>query len=178
MAIQLLSLSPSFPPASWQLCLAFSFHFCLYLYILMPSLPLSAPPLSPFLLPHCLKLNTHPRINFDQSNILICLAEETVTYWRRSSYTDMKKPRRPISENISVLTQIFSLPFIFSHSLLHNGQIYPRTLYLLLWRIVPLCSRQMWEGRSYNQNYSWNQEFIFASSLIFWSDTKCFALLF
>lgn len=136
MAIQLLGLPRSFsPPTLFQPSLGFASH-CLYLYIHIPSL--SLPP--PFSSPQCLKSNTRALINFDQSNTLICLAEETVTYWCGFSYTDMKKARRPVSENISVLTQVFTPHFIFSRSLPQRGQIYiPKKFYLLLWLIVPSC---------------------------------------
>lgn len=59
--------------------------------------PLSSPPLAFW-----------NRINFDQSNVQICLAEETVTYWRRFAHAEMKKARRPISQNISGVTQTFT----------------------------------------------------------------------
>lgn len=95
----------------------------------------------PFLLhsPGRLKSNSRSHLNFDQSEGLICLAEETVTYWCRLSYTEMKKARRPVSENISVLTQTFTPCFIFSPLLSQKRQIYPETFYLLCWLIVPSC---------------------------------------
>lgn len=127
MAIQLLSLSFHF----------FSL-FLSPLSLLCVSLHLH-PPLSLLLSPHCLKSNTRSHINFDQSNVLICLAEETVTYWCRFSYTEMKKARRPVSQNISVLTQTSTPHFIFSHSLAQKSQIYPKNFYLLRWLIVPSC---------------------------------------
>lgn len=127
MAIQLLSLFLRLLSFPCSLCLS----LCLCLYIYIPSLSL-------LLSPHCLKSNTPSHINFDQSNVLICLAGETVTYWCRFSYTQMKKARRPVSQNISVLTQTFTPHFIFSHSLSQKSQIYPKNFYLLLrWLIVP-----------------------------------------
>lgn len=133
MAIQLLSRSLflllllSLP----LLLLLPSQSLCLYIYI--P--PLTSPTLSPLTVWNQIPV----LIIFDQSNILICLAEETVTYWWRFSYTDMKKARRPVSQNISVLTQTFTPHFIFSHSLSQKSQIYPKNFYLLRWLIVPSC---------------------------------------
>lgn len=112
--------------------LAFALSLCLSLYICIP--PLSLPPSLPI---YCLKSNTLSHINFDQSNALICLAEETVTYWCRFSYREMKKARHPVSQNISMLTQTFTPHFIFSHSSSKKSQIYPWNFYLLRWLIVP-----------------------------------------
>lgn len=134
MAIQLLSLSPRFLLllSFFQPSLEFAPSLCLYRRIYIPD---------PFLLhsPGRLKSNSRSHINFDQSEGLICLAEETVTYWCRLSYTGMKKARRPVSENISVLTQTFTPCFIFSRLLSQKSQIYPETFYLLCWLIVPSC---------------------------------------
>lgn len=67
--------------------------------------------------PHCLKSKRRSHINSVRSKALICFAGETVTYWCRSGYTQMKKARRPGSQNISVLTQTFTPLFTFDHLL-------------------------------------------------------------
>lgn len=106
-AAQSLSFSSS-PSFHHSLALA-SHSACIYTFtITFPRFLLLPPLFSPL----CLKSNPHSHINFDQSNILICLAEETVTYWCRFSYSDMKKARHPVSENICVLTQTFTPHFI------------------------------------------------------------------
>lgn len=136
----------------------FSFSFapslCLQPYIYTPLL---SPPCPLLFSPRRLKSNTRSHINFDQSNALICLAEETVTYWCRFSYTEMKKARRPVSQNISLLTQTFTPHFIFSHSPSQKSQIYPKNFLPAMLSYCPLQSKQMWEGRIYNDNCSWNQ---------------------
>lgn len=127
MAIQLLGLPLSFFHLS--LVVALSLALCLYIYI--------PPPASPSFSPLAVWNQIPILINFDQSRILICLAEETVTYWCRFSYTDVKKARRPVSQNVSVLTQTFTPHFIFSHCLSQKSQIYPKNFYLLRWLIAP-----------------------------------------
>lgn len=93
MAIQLLSpfLLLSFLLPS----LACALSLCLCRYIFPTSFLFS---------PRRLKSNTCPHINFDQSNLLICLAGETVTYQCRLSYSEMKKTRRRVSQNILGVT--------------------------------------------------------------------------
>lgn len=153
MAIQLLSLS-------FSSSLSFSRPLPCFCPLTLPvSIHLHSPPPSSSLplSPRFLKSNTRSHINFDQSKALICLAEETVTYWCRFSYTEMKKARRPESQNISVLTQTFTPHFIFSHSLAQKSQIYRKRFLPAALTYCPLWSRQMWEGRIYNDNYSWNQ---------------------
>lgn len=152
MAIQLLSLSFSSSLFFFHPSLVSALSLCLCLYIYTPT---SLPP--SLFSPHCLKSNTRSHINVDQSNVLICLAEETVTYWCRFSYTQMKKARRPVSQNILVLTQTFTPHFMFSYSLSQKSQIYPQIFLPAMLTYCPLQSKQMWEGRIYNDNLSWNQ---------------------
>lgn len=117
------SCSVSFSSSS---CLSFIPSLDFFPVALPASVHLHSPCFSSSLLhsPHCLKSNRHSHINSVRSKALICFAGETVTYWCRSGYTQMKKARRPLSQNISVLTQTFTLLFTFDHLLSLKSQIY------------------------------------------------------
>lgn len=131
MAIQLRSQSPSFPSPLPSLLRSLP-CFCPPPSAALPSLPPPSHlhslcfPSSLLHSPCCLKSNSRrSHINFDQSGGLICLAEETETYRRRFGYTEMKKARRPVSENI--YTQTFALHFICRH---REAKYIPQMLYL------------------------------------------------
>ena len=146
MAIQLLSL---FLPLSLLLpSLASALSLCLCQYIFSISLLFSS---------RCLKSNTCLHINFDQSNVLICLAGETVTYQCRLSYSEMKKARRPASQNISGVTQTFTPCFIFSRLLLNKKKAtFIENLLPVTLNYCPFKSKQMWDRKIWNDNCSWN----------------------
>lgn len=111
-------------------------------------LPLHFPPTSPppqlFEIKYLLSY-----INFDQSNALICLAGETVTYWGRFSYTQMKKARFPacISEyqggDANFYPALYNRPVLFAE----KPNIFPQKFSWLQWLIIHLYFEQMWERK-------------------------------
>lgn len=80
----------------------------------VPLAPPHFPFPTPYPKPRLLKSNTCSYINFDQSKAVICLAGETVTYWCRLGFSQEKKARLPVSENVSGVTQTFTPHFYIS----------------------------------------------------------------